>query len=89
MAMFVRVVHRRGWQVEVVGDVGSTEPVTCSTREEALEHAESLGPEWIEVGDIIGLDTPGQRHTWTTLRRRPDGSYAPSPLKWQTRSPEG
>lgn len=85
--MFVRVVHRQGWQVEVVRDMGATESVTFATREDALEHAESLAPEWIEVGDIIGLDKPDQHHAWTTLRRRADGSYAPSPLKWQGQSP--
>lgn len=84
--MFVRVVHRHGWQVELVRDVGETDSVTFPSREEALEHAESLAPDWIEVGDIIGLDTPDQHHAWTTLRRGADGAYRPSPLKWQKRS---
>lgn len=89
MATFVRVVHRHGWQVEVVGDLGAVDSFTCSSREEALRRAKSLAPDWIEVGDIVGLDTPDQHHAWTTLRRRADGSYALSPLKWQTRRPAG
>jgi hypothetical protein len=84
--MFVRVVHRQGWQVEPVLDAGVVESVTLASREDAIEYAESLAPEWIEVGDIIGLDTPAQQHAWTTLRRRADGSYATSALKWQARS---
>jgi hypothetical protein len=84
--MFVRVVHRHGWQVETVRDAGVVESVTRTSRQDAIEYAESLAPEWIEVGDIIGLDTPAQQHAWTTLRRRTDGSYATSALKWQARS---
>jgi hypothetical protein len=84
--MFVRVVHRHGWQVETVRDAGVVESVTLASREDAIEYAESLAPEWIEVGDITGLDTPAQQHAWTTRRRRRDGSYATSALKWQARS---
>jgi len=84
--MFVRVVHRHGWQVETVRDAGVVESVMLASREEAIEYAESLAPEWIEVGDITGLETPAQQHAWTTLRRRADGSYATSALKWQARS---
>jgi hypothetical protein len=84
--MFVRVVHRHGWQVETVRDAGVVESVTLASREDAIGYAESLAPEWIEVGDITGLDTPAQQHAWTTLRWRRDGSYATSALKWQARS---
>jgi hypothetical protein len=84
--MFVRVVHRHGWQVETVRDAGVVESVTHTSRQDAIEYAESLEPQWIEVGDITGLDTPAQQHAWTTLRRRADGSYATSALKWQARS---
>jgi hypothetical protein len=84
--MFVRVAHRHGWQIEVVRDAGVVESATRASRVEALEYAESLAPDWIEVGDIIGLDTPAQQHAWTTLQRRADGSYAPSALKWQAKS---
>ncbi len=87
MTTFVRVVHRHGWQVEVVPDMGAFEPVTCASREDALKLAEGLAPDWIEVGDVIGLDTPDKRHAWTTLRRRADGSYGSSPLRWQTGKP--
>jgi hypothetical protein len=83
MPDFVRVAHRHGWEVEIVGSAGGVESKGFASREEALSHAESLGPEWIEVGDLVGLDTPDQHHSWTTLRRRQDGTYAPSPLRWQ------
>lgn len=85
MATFVRVAHRQGWEVETVRDGGVVETVVRGSRQEALDHAMTLSPDWIEVGDIVGLDTPAQHHVWTTLRRRPDGSYAPSPLHWQRR----
>ena len=81
--MFVRVAHRTGWQVEQFKGAGMVESFTLSTREQALEYAMSLDPDWIEVGDIVGLDTPDQHHAWSTLQRQADGSYAPSPLKWQ------
>lgn len=80
---FVRVVHRQGWEVEVVGDGGAVVAATRGTRREALDDAMALAPDWIEVGDIAGLDTPGQHHEWTTLRRMRDGSYAASPLHWR------
>ncbi len=71
--------------MELIRDDGVVEKVTRDTREEALAYAESLAPRWIEVGDISALGTPDQRHTWTTLRRRPDGTYAKSPLRWESR----
>jgi hypothetical protein len=80
--MFVRVAHRQGWDVEQVRDGGEVARETLGSREEALERARSLEPDWIEVGDIAALGTPEQHHTWTTLRRRPDGGYAPSGLRW-------
>lgn len=83
MAVFVRVAHRHGWEIEQVRDGGVVEKVLRDSRQQALDYAISLRPDWIEVGDIVGLDTPDQRHSWTTLRRQADGSYAASPLKWQ------
>lgn len=80
--MFVRVAHRQGWEVEEVGAAGEVRKETLPSREEALAYAESLAPDWIEVGDITGLGTEAQRHSWSTLRRQPDGSYAPSGLRW-------
>ncbi|MGH7903334.1 MAG: hypothetical protein ACREPA_04300 [Candidatus Dormibacteraceae bacterium] len=82
MPTFVRVAHRQGWQVELVRAGAPVETETLPTREEAMARAEAMAPEWIEVGDIVGLDTPGQRHSWSTLRRQPDGSYAPTKLRW-------
>lgn len=82
MLRFVRVVNRHGWEVEVVGSAGVVEVKTLASRGEALEYAESLEPEWIEIGDIVGLDAPAQQHSWTTLRRGDNGSYAPSLLRW-------
>ena len=79
--LFVRVAHRHGWEVEIVESVRAVEPESLASREEALAYARSLGPDWIEIGDIIGLGTSAQQHSWTTLRRRPDGSYEPSPLR--------
>jgi hypothetical protein len=73
MLTFVRVAHRHGWQVEVVRSADLVKSETLASREEALAYAESLDPDWIEVGDIIGLGTPAQQHAWTTLRRRADG----------------
>lgn len=80
--MFVRVAHRQGWDVEQVGEGGVVTTETLRSREEAVAYAESLSPDWIEIGDIAGLGTPEQRHSWTTLRRQPDGTYAPSGLRW-------
>lgn len=80
--MFVRVAHRRGWDVEQIGQAGAVQTDTVATREEALALARSLNPDWIEVGDIVGLGTDSQQHSWTTLRRGPGGSYAPSGLRW-------
>lgn len=85
MTGFVRVANRHGWEVEVVGTAGVVESKTLASRDEALAYAESLEPEWIEVGDVVGLDTPAQQHSWTTLHRQRNGSYAPSLLRWQAR----
>ena len=82
MPMFVRVAHRQGWEVEVVQTDHSVTKNILASRDEALRHAESMEPDWIEVGDIIGLGTPGQHHSWTTLHRQADGSYALSKLRW-------
>ncbi|HET7339060.1 MAG TPA: hypothetical protein VFK22_05890 [Candidatus Dormibacteraeota bacterium] len=85
MSTFVRVAHRRGWEVEVISGTKLVESSIHSTRKEALDRAMSLAPDWIEVGDIVALDTEDQHHEWTTLRREADGSYSPSALKWQRR----
>ena len=84
--MFVRIALRRGWEVEVVRADQPVETKILGSRAEALRYAETMEPDWIEVGDVVGLDTPEQRHSWTTLRRRPDGSYAPSGLHWRKAS---
>ena len=85
--MFVRVVHRQGWDVEKVGEKGDVETGNFASKEQALEHARSLGPDWIEVGEVV-FATPRlpQHHRWTTLRRRPDGTYAESGLAWGGRA---
>lgn len=82
MATFVRVAQRQGWDVELVTAGRQVETHTLASREEALALAEALAPDWIEVGEIEGLGTPGQRHAWSTLRRGPDGRYAASELRW-------
>ena len=87
MPTFVRVAHRQGWQVDTISGTNVVESSIRKTRAEALEYAKSLAPDWIEVGDIHGLDTPDQQHVWTTLRRQSDGHYMPSPLKWQRKVP--
>ncbi|MGH7777836.1 MAG: hypothetical protein ACREPI_11770 [Candidatus Dormibacterales bacterium] len=78
--MFVRVVHRQGWDVEVV-DRGETR--NFGARREALSFAESLEPDWIEVGEVVAA-VPGvpQHHRWTSLRRNAAGVYAESRLAW-------
>lgn len=78
------MANRHGWDVEVVGPDGVVDSMTLPSRDEALAYAESLEPDWIEIGDITGLDTPAQQHSWTTLHRGKDGSYAPSLLRWQS-----
>ena len=83
MPGFVRVAYRHGWEVEIVGSTGVVAAKTLVTRDEALAYAESLEPEWIEVGDIVGLGTPAQQRSWTTLQRQKGGSYAPRLLGWQ------
>jgi hypothetical protein len=87
MPTFVRVVHRQGWQIDTITGTSVVESSIRETRAEALEYAKSLAPDWIEVGDIRGLDTPDQQHVWTTLRRQSDGTYVPSPLKWHRKVP--
>jgi hypothetical protein len=87
MPHFIRVAHRKGWQIEIFKGHGLVESSTVGSRDEALVYAKSLKPDWIEVGDIADLGTPAQRHVWTTLRRQADGSYAPSALKWERGTP--
>lgn len=79
----MRVANRHGWEVEVVGSAGAVESKTFASRDEALSYAESLEPDWIEIGDIVALDTPAQQHSWTTLRRAANGRYEASQLRWQ------
>ena len=78
--MFVRVVHRQGWDVELV-ERGETR--NFPAKRDALEFARSLEPEWIEIGEVVPA-APGlpQHHRWTSLRRSPDGAYAESRLAW-------
>lgn len=82
MPVFVRIAHRKGWEVEVVraGEPPAVE--TFESREAALAKAESIAPDWIEVGDIVGLGTESQHHRWSTLRRSADGTYLASGLRW-------
>jgi hypothetical protein len=79
---FIRVVHRRGWDVEVV-EADRIDKRNFPEREQALEFARSLGPEWIELGEVVaaGQDLP-QHHRWTTLRRSAGGDYLRSGLNW-------
>jgi hypothetical protein len=79
----VRVANRHGWEVEVVGSAGVVQSKTLASRDEALAYAESLEPDWIEIGDTVALDTPAQQHSWTTLRRGANGRYETSQLRWQ------
>ena len=85
VTQFVRVVNRHGWEVEVVGPAGAVQSQILASRDEALAYAQSLDPAWIEIGDVIALDTPAQQHSWTTLRRGTDGSYTPTLLRWQSK----
>lgn len=64
---------------------GIIETRTLASRDEALAYAESLQPDWIEIGDLVALDTPDQRHSWTTLRRGANGTYETSQLRWQAK----
>jgi hypothetical protein len=77
--MFVRVVEREAWEVEVPGGEGRS----FSSRQEAIAFAASLGPTWIEVGTVIPEQGSMPRHhRWMALRRTEDGSYAASGLRW-------
>jgi hypothetical protein len=81
-ATFVRIAHRQGWEVQVVRTGEPVETEIHPTREAALARAVAMQPDWIEIGDIVGLGTESQHHSWSTLRRRSDGSYGPSELRW-------
>jgi hypothetical protein len=78
--LFVRVVHREGWDVELV-----EEGLVCNfaTREQALACATEQEPAWIEVGEVsmMSADEAGA-HIWTTLQREQDGGYRESGLSW-------
>ncbi|HLH67652.1 MAG TPA: hypothetical protein VKY90_01120 [Candidatus Dormibacteraeota bacterium] len=77
--MFVRVVQREAWEVEVP----EGERRSFASRREALTFAASLEPAWIEVGTVVPeREGVPQHHRWTTLRRTGDGSYATSGLRW-------
>jgi hypothetical protein len=83
--MFVRVVQRQGWDLELVE---RQEKLTFVSREAALNHARSLEPEWIELGEVVAATSQvPQHHIWVTLRRQPDGSYQRSGLAWGGRPP--
>lgn len=78
--MFIRVVHRQGWDVELVESGGKR---NFPSRREALAFAQAEGPEWIELGEVVpGTPEVPQHHRWKTLRRGPDGRYAESGLSW-------
>lgn len=81
---FARVVHRRGWDVELVREA-QPEPETANfpDRAAALAFAKGNQPEWIEVGEVVPArgDLP-KHHRWTTLRRDGSGSYRESGLAW-------
>jgi hypothetical protein len=82
--MFVRVVHRQGWDVELI-DRGETR--NFPNPEEALAFAQGEQPDWIEVGELVyATETVPQHHRWKTLRRRPDGTYRDSGLGWGGRT---
>lgn len=87
--VFIRVVHRQGWDVELLQVERSSpagpplEKHNFPGREQALEFARARDPDWIEVGEVV-YATPEvpQHHRWTTLRRQDDGTYRPSGLSW-------
>lgn len=78
--LFIRVVHREGWDVELI-EQGRIR--NFATREEALACATEQDPAWIELGEVTELtgDQPSH-HTWTTLQREQDGGYRESGLSW-------
>lgn len=77
---FVRVVHRQGWDVELVE---SEEKHNFPNREEAIAFAEGSRPDWIEVGEVVPAQgSVPQHHRWRTLRRRADGAYHEMGLNW-------
>lgn len=79
-ASFVRVVERRGWDVEFVSE-GRAE--TVGSKDDALALARSADPEWIEVGEVVpAREGRPQHHRWTTLRRAAGGDYERSGLSW-------
>lgn len=78
--VFVRVAQRQGWDVELIENGETLNFATCKA---ALEHALSLAPDWIELGEVLGATVQlSQHHRWATLRRQPDGSYERSGLAW-------
>ena len=80
MSRFARVVERDGWVLETVWDGRS---VSFRDRQEALDQAVRLAPDWIEVGDVApATNVTPRRHRWRTLRRQPDGRYLESGLRW-------
>lgn len=77
---FIRVVHRQGWDVELVG---TGKKQNFPDRRQAIRFAERNQPDWIEVGEVVpaAAGIP-QHHRWVTLRRRSDGSYDEVGLNW-------
>ena len=86
--MFIRVVHRKGWDVEQVGQEGEVQTHNFAGRDDALDFARTFEPEWIELGEVVPATAEApQHHRWTTLRRANDGSYVASGLAWGGRRP--
>ena len=84
---FVRVVERTGWDVEFVAD---RRTVNVTSKDEALALAQTVTPDWIELGEIVGaVGGRPQHHRWTTLRRAAGGRYERSGLAWGEPGPAG
>jgi hypothetical protein len=78
--MFIRVVHRQGWEVELVE---SGEVRVFESQEAAMAFARAANPDWIELGVVVSQsEAAPQHHRWTTLRRQSDGGYRDSGLSW-------
>ncbi|HZU17249.1 MAG TPA: hypothetical protein VFD01_11720 [Candidatus Dormibacteraeota bacterium] len=84
--MFVRVVQRDAWEVEVPGEATRS----FASEEEAMAFARSLGPAWVEVGVVVpAREGVPRHHHWTTWRRGEGGSYVVSELRWGGRPAPG
>ncbi|HZU17966.1 MAG TPA: hypothetical protein VFD01_15365 [Candidatus Dormibacteraeota bacterium] len=84
--MFVRVVQREAWEVEVPGKATRS----FASEREAMAFARSLMPAWVEVGVVVpAREGVPRHHRWTTLRRSQAGSYVVSGLRWGGRPTPG